>query len=357
MLSLLKEAILMNGHIIVEEENAYYLSDNNGIIKEVWFTNANKDLHEAVFKKVYEMAGVQENNILIILMNDCQANQLNERMIDEVKTMRKEIESDKDICEISVPFGIRSVYSVGKEFRIVGDICDLRDEILQDLEVVGFNRKLAEYISIEEESSKRIEKIIGEYKNLNKHIDVLLEVGSFIGVSTIILAYLGADAKIIAVDPNLLVTSDAEEFGVKQDERCRTYFDVIYENKYKYLLKQRIHRYDAYFSSYPSEEVVELKGKYENMKDISILDESVIEEKIDIAFIDGEHTEKGVSSDLLKVAPKMKDTGIMVLHDMQGYWGKRVRRGINIFLNENKDYFLKLDSNNSEIGVISKKDK
>ena len=29
MLSLLKEAILMNGHIIVEEENAYYLSDNN----------------------------------------------------------------------------------------------------------------------------------------------------------------------------------------------------------------------------------------------------------------------------------------------------------------------------------------
>ncbi len=58
------------------------------------------------------------------------------------------------------------------------------------------------------------------------------------------------------------------------------------------------------------------------------------EQSISFAYVDGDHSYEGVSSDLAALFPKMKKGGIMAFDDYhrRGWWGDGVIRAINEFL-------------------------
>ncbi len=60
------------------------------------------------------------------------------------------------------------------------------------------------------------------------------------------------------------------------------------------------------------------------------------DESISFAYVDGDHSYEGVSSDLAALFPKMKKGGIMAFDDYhrRGWWGDGVIRAINEFLGQ-----------------------
>jgi hypothetical protein len=50
--------------------------------------------------------------------------------------------------------------------------------------------------------------------------------------------------------------------------------------------------------------------------------------KIDLLFIDGDHTTRGVFEDLEAWYPKLRPGGLLVGHDWDGSWSAQVRAGV-----------------------------
>lgn len=78
-------------------------------------------------------------------------------------------------------------------------------------------------------------------------------------------------------------------------------------------------------------------GKVSIIRDFSVPAlEQFEEESIAFAYIDGDHSYEGVSSDLKALFPKMKIGGVMAFDDYhrKGWWGDAVIRAIHEFIGE-----------------------
>jgi len=109
----------------------------------------------------------------------------------------------------------------------------------------------------------------------------ILEIGTFKGLSSVLMAKQRPDAKIITIDPHV---------GIVQNPSLKSSPEEVLENFKRYKVKNVTH--------------IPVSSKdYEP------------EGFFDLIFIDGDHTFAGVSLDYHKFSPYVKANGWIVFHD------------------------------------------
>lgn len=139
-------------------------------------------------------------------------------------------------------------------------------------------------------------KLYETANNLAVNNPIIVEIGSYLGASTSFLAtgVKAKDGKVFAVDT-------WENQGMS--EGARDTYEEFLQNTYP--LKQWI---------------IPLRGRSTEIA-------QSFDKKIDLLFIDGDHSYEGVSADIKAWLPKLKDNGTVIFHDWG--WAEGVRRSID----------------------------
>jgi len=175
----------------------------------------------------------------------------------------------------------------------------------------------------------------------------ILEIGSFVGVSTVALCAMFEQANIVCVDPNLSIKTDAEEYGCIADKTVGFYRNILVN---EFGLNKRYSCFEGFFSNRPHEHTLAYhRENNPSIDTIKVLkDSGIIFPKFDLIFLDGDHYAESVYSDLKFAFPMLSDSGVIITHDICDDWGKEVRKGIDKFLQEYDAVFEEYNS----IGVI-----
>ncbi len=152
----------------------------------------------------------------------------------------------------------------------------------------------------------------------------ILELGTFLGVSTFLFAQLIDDNQhIYSVDPNLLLRDEIEAVdGIQNVEipNVKSH-DVARIIKDAYFNRKNIHFYEGcldYDSAYSK-----VGGLVKHLPEFLIANI-----KFDFVFIDALHVADAVLSDLRAVEKIISSDGAIFLHDGIGRWADQVLFGV-----------------------------
>ena len=184
----------------------------------------------------------------------------------------------------------------------------------------------------------------------------ILEVGTFIGMSTGVIALASAnipECRIVCVDPNFPVGPFIALYlsHLHLAEERRT-LDFVHPMLTHFGQEQRVTIREGFFSHlspWMKDRVAE--GGNGSPEQVTVIGEQIGEDApFDLAFIDGDHETSAVYHDLLLVQPFMAPHGIIVLHDVSEYWGARVCAGVDQFIQQYPEYSFKASHN---LGFLS----
>ncbi len=183
----------------------------------------------------------------------------------------------------------------------------------------------------------------------DRSIKSILEVGSYVGVSAVVLLTLFEQAEILCIDPSLSIKSDVEQYGGNISETTGYYFHKV---AHELNLESRISRTKAFFSKSPDEHTMAYHlPNNPDMCDIPVIS-APIDRKFDLIFIDADHYAESVNSNLILTTKMLSDEGIIFLHDVCGKWGQEVTKGANMFIADHPEYTFKV---HKTVGVVCKK--
>ena len=161
----------------------------------------------------------------------------------------------------------------------------------------------------------------------------ILEVGTYVGVSTLLLALAtDADSTIVTIDPNLPLGT---EMGSMQsdlgglDGTARTH-DVARAAARQLGVDQRIHFIEGGFATGDTFS----SSRQDPAARVAVVGPASCAEfgPFDLVFIDGLHYAAAVEADLRLAATALAPGGLILMHDCIGMWGTNVRAGIFRFL-------------------------
>ena len=118
---------------------------------------------------------------------------------------------------------------------------------------------------------------------------LILEIGTFRGMSAILIAVNRRDAKIITIDSHI---------GMPEFEYLDSSASMVLKNLKKAGVFERVSHYPL-----PSQEF------------------NYLSQRLDLLFIDGDHTFEGVSHDYYKFLPWVKKGGWILFHDFGTHEG------------------------------------
>lgn len=146
----------------------------------------------------------------------------------------------------------------------------------------------------------------------------MIEIGSYMGESTLIFSSTGLFTQIFAIDP-FSITEELSELIKKEDNKYSSYnnFDMS-------ILVQREFKTNTRFFN----NIRLLKEYSYNTVD------SFVDNSIDFIYIDAEHTYEAVKQDLELYLPKLKDGGIIGGHDYHTERWPGVVKAVNEILGE-----------------------
>lgn len=116
---------------------------------------------------------------------------------------------------------------------------------------------------------------------------VVLEIGTFRGLTAVLMAQQRPDIKIITIDPHIGIPS----------ENLYSNPYIVEDNAKKYNVNSQISHFPLSSYDYNSQE------------------------KFDLVFIDGDHSFKWVAHDYHKFEPHVKEGGLIVFHDFGNHKG------------------------------------
>jgi predicted O-methyltransferase YrrM len=209
----------------------------------------------------------------------------------------------------------------------------------------GFPEDLLSYFCISPEEASQISSIIEK-----TNPQTILEVGTFIGLSTGIIALASApESMLVCIDPNLPVEVLSQKFNYYESRGSLVFVRNMLEQFGKAQKTIVLEGYFSGLSASMREKIVSLGGDLEK---VTIIGERVRNfAPYDLVFIDGDHFADSVYSDLSLVHPYISQKGIIVLHDMSGYWGNQVSVGITKFIQNHPEFSLTVDHN---LGFLSR---
>jgi predicted O-methyltransferase YrrM len=166
----------------------------------------------------------------------------------------------------------------------------------------------------------------------------ILEVGTYVGVSTMLMALTCPNAHIFTVDPDLPLEIEMGATGssVANIDSSATTHAIARAAAEKLGVADRItfvkggYAVRETFSS-----TLTSNGAKARLAGPKLCKD---EGPFDFVFIDGLHTSEAVSADLQLSAKHLTPNGIMALHDCVGFWGANVRAGVLDFIRRNPSY-------------------
>ena len=169
----------------------------------------------------------------------------------------------------------------------------------------------------------------------------ILEVGTFVGLSTMLMALASrADARIVSIDPNFPISVEMSSMGSKFDGVDPT----IPTQSVAAAVARRLgvaHKIELVAGGFS------VAASFASRRVQSALAVPVVGFEVcarlgpfDLAFIDGLHYADVVSSDVTLASRHMTADGLILMHDCVGMWGTNVRAGIFRFLANNPEWRL-----------------
>ena len=227
---------------------------------------------------------------------------------------------------------------------------EAREKALSFLSDQGLNRAFIENASVKLDDAEKLINI-SRQKNPQK----ILEIGTFVGVSTAVLGLCLPESKIVCVYADLPVELlnilCVKQFEIKNQqthlyfvEKVLKHFDILT----RFTLKR------GFFScGFPNKEDLDKVVNYGiNLEDREIIGREICEEygPFDLAFLDADHRTEAVKQDLTLLSNYIEPEGTIILHDVGlDYWGKQVRKGVELFLKEHPQKKFNIEG---EIGFI-----
>jgi predicted O-methyltransferase YrrM len=210
----------------------------------------------------------------------------------------------------------------------------------------GFPEVLLDFVCIHLDEANQITDIIGK-----KQPESILEIGTFIGLSTGVIALASAPTStLVCVDPNLPVDIFSKKFNYDESRGSLEFVRTMLEH---FGIHQKVILLEGYFSCTSSSykaRFIALGGNAEAIesKKIDIVGERAGEfAPYDLVFVDGDHSAESVYSDLSLVHRYISEDGIIILHDLdpRGYWGRHVHAGIIQFLRDHVGFSISINEN------------
>lgn len=187
----------------------------------------------------------------------------------------------------------------------------------------------------------------------------ILEVGTYVGVSTMMLALHCPEAEIFTVDPDFPLAREMLAVGSKSeiDTGAATHHSIARAAAKKLGVLDRIRFFKGGFSV--GDTFASSLGDTDAK--VEIVGPALCKNHgpFDFAFIDGLHTSDAVLKDIELCAANMTPGAPIVLHDCIGFWGASVRRGVLEFLCCNPEFAFTHAPYKDvyrSIGVIQSKD-
>ncbi len=174
----------------------------------------------------------------------------------------------------------------------------------------GIPSRILKHYCINPAEAEQISSIVKK-----THPRTILEVGTFIGLSTGVIALAREpESTFVCIDPNLPVGFYVNFYTPEVNSAEKGGSLVFVRQMLKHF--ERIAEYAPY----------------------------------DLAFIDGDHHADSVYSDLSLIHPYLAQNAIIVLHDVSG-WEEEVCAGIAQFIQAHPEFSLKTDYN---LGFLSR---
>ena len=169
----------------------------------------------------------------------------------------------------------------------------------------------------------------------------VLEVGTFVGVSTLMIAEaLSEEASFVTIDPNLPLTVEMASTnstigGLDGSLRAQ---DVARAAARTLGIEHRIRFIEGGFAV--ADTFAARRRDYS--KQLVAVGPEVCKNfgPFDFAFIDGLHFADAVDADLTLAARALAPGGVVLMHDCIGVWGTNVRAGILRFLARHPEFRL-----------------
>ncbi len=153
----------------------------------------------------------------------------------------------------------------------------------------------------------------------------VLEVGSFVGTSALLMAHALPDATIHSVDPNLALDIEFNAMGAKGDaaDLSRRTLEIARLATQRLGFAGRVHFHEGGFAVGESFALADAP--------VPVIGPALCarEGPFDLAYVDGLHFEEAVHADVSLAAHALAPRGTIVLHDCIGYWGSHVRRAVS----------------------------
>jgi predicted O-methyltransferase YrrM len=227
-----------------------------------------------------------------------------------------------------------------------GNVMNYWQMVYSYFEDQGFPDALLDFVCIHLDEANQIIDTIEK-----KQPKSLLEIGTFIGLSTGLIALASAPTStLICVDPNLPVDIFSKKFNYCESRGSLEFVRTMLEH---FGIHQKVILLEGYFSCTSSsykERFIALGGNAEAIesKKIDIVGEGAAEfAPYDLVFVDGDHSAESVFSDLSLVHHHISEDGIIILHDLdlRGYWGRHVHAGITQFLRDHVGFSININEN------------
>lgn len=228
---------------------------------------------------------------------------------------------------------------------------EAREQALSFLSRQGLEREFIENVSLKLDDAEKLIDFSSQ-KNPKK----ILEIGTFVGVSTAVLGLCLPEAKIVCVDADFPVELQnllcLKQFEIKNHQQ--TNLDFVEQVVKHFGMLKRFTLKRGFFSGCLAnkQELDKVVNYGIKLEDREIIGREVCEEygPFDLAFLDGDHRTEAVKQDLMLLSGYIKPGGAIVLHDVGlDYWGREVRRGVEEFLQEHPQKEFKIEG---EIGFL-----
>ena len=203
----------------------------------------------------------------------------------------------------------------------------------------GFPEALLRFVCINPYEALQISLFI---EKINPR--TMLEIGTFVGLSTGVLALASPpESMLVCVDPNLPVNVLSKRFHYFESRGSlwfvRNMLEYFEKHQKTVLLEGSLSSLSADYRN----RLIALGGNPEN---IAVISESVRAfAPYDLILVDGDHHEEFVYADLSSVCHYISEDALIILHDLSGYWGIHVFNGVSRVLQEHPEFSVQIHEN------------
>ncbi|HEU4683249.1 MAG TPA: class I SAM-dependent methyltransferase [Nitrospira sp.] len=214
---------------------------------------------------------------------------------------------------------------------------DVYERVLSVYAELGYPRELVSHWAIPRGDVQRLLAEIDEVRPSR-----ILEVGTFVGVATLMMASQCRDDTIVhSIDPNLPLEIELHAMNTpstRADVEARPQ-DIAGRAAERLGLRHKIAFHIGGFST----GATFASTKASPIQTVNIVGPEVCKKfgPFDLIFIDGLHYSDAVLGDLRLARSCISPRGRIVLHDVIGCWGSNIRRAVYQFLGEAPEFVFR----------------